>query len=700
MAVDDVAAAHYRAQQQIARRAAEQAQALWSEVEPSSVLQSWMARLAAMLGILTRSQAAAASLAQPYTEALAAAQEIPSAPAGLVNPLAFAGVAADGRDLASLLMQPALKTLGLLVRGADDQTALRSGLASLVRIVDTEVADASRAADQVGMVANRAWVKYVRHVTLPACSRCIILAGREYSWSTGFLRHERCDCSMIMQREGDDPPATPEELFAQMTPEEQNKAFTNAGAEAIRLGADLGQVVNARRGMQTVGDRLVTTEGTTRRGVAGQRMGSDSRRRSAIRLMPEQILADAGGNRDLAIQLLERNGYLFAPSPAAVRKQAEGRAAAEKARLEAELAAEQARIEAEAAAEKARIEAEAAAEQARLEAERIEAERIAAEKAAEVAAAKAAMAKSRALARAETKRKKEAEKASQTAAKPGKKVGVDGRNSVLREGDDVTVAGKPGRVIGKGKNGAIKVEVDGQEREVSPVDVRSTRGAAESKQAAAEKEAAKAAKIRKLEDLYGSRLRIQKETKLGPKHAEDFAKIPDAFHDALAAHVRGVDLGEGAIPDFMPELHGVQPRGWPPGKTWDDVRGAYDPNTRRVMVGGGHGIKGGSISVCAHETGHGLDHALDYASSKPAWRVLHADAVEQGVSPYYAQAGEAGQQEMWAETFAAWALRRGDPPAQRDMAVGLAIGVPRAQAAEIGGRMSEYFSNLHARLEH
>ncbi|MEU8035701.1 phage minor capsid protein [Streptosporangium sp. NPDC049078] len=351
-----------------------------------------------------------------------------------------------------------------------------------------------------------------------------------------------------------------------------------------------------------------------------------------------------------------------------------------------------------AAAEKA---AQEAAEQA---AEQAEAERLAQEAAAREAAEKAEAerlaqeAKKKAEAATAEKAKQAAKKKPPTAAKPGKKVGVDARNAVLREGDDVTVSGKPGRVIGKGKYGAIKVEVDGQERDVSPADVRAVHGAEASK--ASEKAAAAAAtaaKVKKLEDLYGNRLRIQKGSQAGPKHAEDFTKIPDAFHDALAAHVRGVDLGDGAIPDFMPELRGVQPRGWAPGKTWDAVTGAYDPTSRRVMVGSGHGH--GSTSVCVHETGHALDHALGRAASSPEWRSLHADAVSHGVSPYYAQAGEAGRQEMWAEAFAAWTMHRDKPAAMRDMEIGLAMGLPSRKRVEVGGRLSAYFDNLLAKEE-
>lgn len=316
MPVDELTAQHYRAQQLLARRTVTEAQALWSQVKPTSVLDSWMALLADVILALVGGQRAAARMAQPYLDALADEQGLDLADLR-INPVAFSGVAADGRDLRSLLVQPALRALGLLGAGVDERTAMLSGLESLTRIVDTEISDASRAADQVGIVANRSWVMYVRQVTLPACGRCIILAGRTYSWSTGFLRHPRCDCTMVPFREGDTPPASPKELFEQMPEPDQRKAFTVAGAEAIRLGADLGQVVNARRGMQTAAGKQITTEGTTVRGIAGKRLGDlrkvkgeRYRRSQKIRPMPEQILADADGDRDLAISLLKRFAYI------------------------------------------------------------------------------------------------------------------------------------------------------------------------------------------------------------------------------------------------------------------------------------------------------------------------------------------------------------------------------------------------------
>jgi hypothetical protein len=72
--------------------------------------------------------------------------------------------------------------------------------------------------------------------------------------------------------------------------------------------------------------------------------------------------------------------------------------------------------------------------------------------------------------------------------KPGKKVGADLRNAPLREGDEVRIVegprrGKTGTVTGKGKYGAIQVEVDGERSDYSPTTLRSTADAETSRRA-------------------------------------------------------------------------------------------------------------------------------------------------------------------------------------------------------------------------
>ena len=279
---------------------------LWRRLDRDRLTDSWRAGVGqSIVEAMTRTQVEVAALVPVYLRDLADAQGI--ARSGLeVVPASLSGVASDGRPLESLMYHPIVAFKRLLSDGVPPDEAMRRATAGMTMIAATQAADAGRGAVSVGMTANRSWVSYVRVVSLPACSRCIILAGRVYPWSEGFARHPRCDCTHMCVTSGDDAViSSPQELFDQMSPEEQDRRFGGAGAEAIRLGANLGQVVNARSGMRTAGGRIITTTGTTRQGVAGRRL------RGRVRLMPETIIADAAGDRDAAIRALRENGFLL-----------------------------------------------------------------------------------------------------------------------------------------------------------------------------------------------------------------------------------------------------------------------------------------------------------------------------------------------------------------------------------------------------
>ncbi|MCC5574485.1 hypothetical protein IMZ11_02365 [Microtetraspora sp. AC03309] len=319
-----VAQAFHRQQQQISAAATRSVVQQFSQLDEHALSESWSAGIGrSITATVSQAQLTAASGAAPYLADLAEAQGAAGqVAAAVLIPQALSGIASDGRPLFSLLYLPILLIKSLLSRGAKLPDAMRQGRTMLALLTSTQVADAGRAAVTVGMTGDRGWVSYVRFLKLPSCGRCIVLAGREYSWSTGFPRHPQCDCYHLPIRR-DSPERllvqSPAEAFAAMTPEEQDKAFTKAGAEAVRLGADIGQVVNARRGMQTaMGGRLVTTEGTTSRGIAGKQLGNLKkqrgeryRRSQTVRPMPEQLIKDAGGDRELAVQFLRRFAYLM-----------------------------------------------------------------------------------------------------------------------------------------------------------------------------------------------------------------------------------------------------------------------------------------------------------------------------------------------------------------------------------------------------
>lgn len=354
MSLRTLAREHYRRRSRLARAIEQFAARTWRRIDRANIAETWAAAVPRLEVAVTAAQREAAAAADRYLAAVLAEQDLDPAAVGVVNVDGLAGVASDGRDLAALLNQPALTSLAALSGGATVDRALAAGEAHLRMIAGTQVADAGRVADQVAMVAHRAATGYVRMLVGGSCSRCVILAGRWYAVNAGFQRHPLCDCIHVPGREDttDDVRTNPRAYFDSLTPQEQDRTFTKAGAEAIRLGANINQVVNVRRGaagLTPAGARItgpearmlrggrsrgrleavdvygrqlyVSTEGVTVRGVAGVRLGAretgvrreGQRYRSARtpRLMPESILQIAAGDRDEAIRLLTRFGYIL-----------------------------------------------------------------------------------------------------------------------------------------------------------------------------------------------------------------------------------------------------------------------------------------------------------------------------------------------------------------------------------------------------
>lgn len=337
-APSEIAAGHYDQRQILAQAAAKDAAARWAAVDPQNIAASWAAQVPELSLVVSGAQLAAASAADGYLDEVLEAQEIAAGSELAVDARSLAGVASDGRGLLSLLNQPAISALTALSGGVPLPMAMATGSATLDMIVHTQVADAGRVADGVALTGRKQVEGYVRLLSPPSCSRCVILAGKHYRWNAGFQRHPRCDCVHIPAQHADiwHLRADPETYFHSLSQAEQDRIFTRAGAQAIRDGADMNQLVNARRSMYTasVGGRKfrATLEGTTVRGTFGAfetmpdgslRLRSDAelqRRRSgsrhiraarAPRLMPEEIYKIAGDDRDEAIRLLRRNGYLI-----------------------------------------------------------------------------------------------------------------------------------------------------------------------------------------------------------------------------------------------------------------------------------------------------------------------------------------------------------------------------------------------------
>lgn len=115
----------------------------------------------------------------------------------------------------------------------------------------------------------------------------------------------------------------PKEIFESLSKEEQDRAFGKAGAQAIRDGADMNAVVNARRktsGIKSAAENqlgLIRQQGILDevRGLNGNpritfsRTVSQNRRDKRVRVMPETIYRVAR-DRDHAIELLKANGFI------------------------------------------------------------------------------------------------------------------------------------------------------------------------------------------------------------------------------------------------------------------------------------------------------------------------------------------------------------------------------------------------------
>lgn len=299
---------HYGLVREQEARALATATRHWHRLGPNWIADAWRERIPTVTAAITTAQRTAAASALVSGALALGEQGTWAPPDGLVNPDAFAGLAADGRSLDTLLRGPAITARTLISQGVEPAQALAAGGRQLSMMVLSEVADAGRGAAGV-QIAARPRVGYVRMLNPPSCSRCVILAGRFYRWNQGFLRHPRCDCKHVPTMVTDQAEAfakglidDPYTAFDRMSEAEQNHVFTNAGAQAIRDGADMYQVVNARRGMKYRG--AFTTEGTSKHGWAGQIL-----RRGQKRMTPETIYR-LNPNREQAVEALRAQGYI------------------------------------------------------------------------------------------------------------------------------------------------------------------------------------------------------------------------------------------------------------------------------------------------------------------------------------------------------------------------------------------------------
>ena len=146
---------------------------------------------------------------------------------------------------------------------------------------------------------------------------------------------------------------------------------------------------------------------------------------------------------------------------------------------------------------------------------------------------------------------------------------------------------------------------------------------------------------------------------------DQLAKMPKALLDAINTSGTKVKVCRGSVTDYLTDLKGVKPRGWPPGSTWDSVPGLQQQNgkTHEVVIatighdkGNAHvpvtGEGHGSANLVIHETAHGVDYASDPHVSAGAPFNGARDPDKPALSAYESQPGNAGQEETFAESCA------------------------------------------------
>lgn len=292
----------YTAQASTAKKVAKANQTLWNEIpKDGNFWKTFRETLPAFGDNITQAQYESATLSSEYVTAMASLQGVKTiddlVPTAFLTPTE---VLHNG-----LLAAPALST-HLMRNGVDQKTANLAGLNNLVRFSHTYTQDAGRTATGVYTFGTPGLTGYYRKLELPSCERCALLAGKWFRDNADFDRHPTCDCTSVPAADRDS------EEESSYDPVEAIRSgdvhgLSEADKKAIlEDGADVSQVINAKRGglqkADLYGDSMrVTKESTTKRGTFYVP--------KTQRLRPDAIYKVAK-NQDDARRLLTRYGYL------------------------------------------------------------------------------------------------------------------------------------------------------------------------------------------------------------------------------------------------------------------------------------------------------------------------------------------------------------------------------------------------------
>ena len=309
----------YATQQRVNQTAATEVKRAWRRMG-DDFDASWRRVRPVALAVLIEGQLQMTMAARDYVPRVLDETGIPDRPEGDFRPESLIGMASDGRPLDTLAYGAVVQAKTAVGSGASTAEALEAGENWLDLMAKLQVADAARQAVGVMTASRKNIGGTVRVLNPPSCQRCAILAGRWYRWSTGFQRHPRCDC--VNQPVPSKAYAESEGFVTSPMDAYRNgeiRDLTQAQVNAIEEGADIGQVVNAYRGMSTTATktRLRPTrpvKSTVEPGMPDLlgfmppevRAGASER----VRLLTPEGIYQQARNRDEAISLLRANGYL------------------------------------------------------------------------------------------------------------------------------------------------------------------------------------------------------------------------------------------------------------------------------------------------------------------------------------------------------------------------------------------------------
>ena len=309
--VPEKAVEHYRRMLGVKVATVAELRSLWRQVDPDYISESWSEIVIANRDAVSGRQFQAAFLGASYTAETLTESGGYQFPEGFVDPTSFVGLDGSGRPVESYLYSPAIVTKKAIGGGMSVNAALDRGRNRLDLLTSALISDTGRAAAAVD-TAVRLRVGYVRLVNTPTCKDCLILAGKYFRFNAGFERHPGCDCVHVpahestAKREG--YTVDPYEYFDSLTVEEQDDLLGVAGADIVREGGDIFQVVNATRHPYKLQGQF-TEEGTSRFGYAGSRL-----KRGQRRLTPEGILKQSEQfwlSREETVGLMKAHGYIL-----------------------------------------------------------------------------------------------------------------------------------------------------------------------------------------------------------------------------------------------------------------------------------------------------------------------------------------------------------------------------------------------------